>query len=195
MKVYEQVTLEDYVQEYHPEILSQYQKYAVKEKKLTAEQICKLPIDTKNLSSRVASTFALQDITTIGKLLRILLKYDSILWINGIGVKTERDLHKQLSGYNVNVKEPHESGYALRKYALRYCKRKLTVNVANIFEQSTAEILEANKLYTVDDIIRYLNRGRYLHHLHGITKRKTRDIELILGTFAPSFELLLKEFK
>lgn len=189
-----QITLEEYIKTNHPGIYQCYQRQAAEMPKPTVEGICNMPLDTNGLVARAVSELKELDISTVGKLLRVLIIYDSIEWVTGVGVATTNRLNETLQEYDINVREPSLSNCKLREYAMKHCKRNLDIPLAGRLEKKTADVLDGMGIQTISEVIEYLKKNESFDMVMDLAGYQRDNIMAILNQYAKYPECVLYEF-
>lgn len=189
-----QITLDEYLSSRYPYILEAYRRLVEKRKELTAEDICNMELDTKGLTSKAVKELRKLDITTIGKLIRVLLIYGSINWLNGVGVATTNRLYENLRSYEVNVKEPSLTDNELRSYAMEFCRRDLNITIEGKLDDKTYKVLADMSITTIIDIIKWLQKNNSFDMVKALAGYQRDSIMTLLNEYARYPECVKYEF-
>lgn len=190
----EQVTLESYIKENYPDILLEYKAYAAKDKKLSIQEICDLPLDVKGIPWSVVAEFKKLDISSVGKLIRVSLIYSGIGWVSGVGHNTINKLHSSLQQFGINVIEPDLTKEEIRKYAMENCTRNLEISLDHRIDYKTMETLNGMSIYTIKDIIDYLKEHESFDMVEHLAGYQRDNIMALLNQFAKYPECVQYEF-
>ena len=189
-----QITLEEYIKSNHPDIYQAYKNQVSGTAKLTVEDICNMQLDTNGLSAKAVSQLKELDISTVGKLLRVLVIYGSIEWVDYVGVATTNRLHDLLSKYEVNVKEPSLTSWRLREYAMKHCRRNLDVSLSWRLDKKTAEVLKGMNIILISDVIEYLKENESFDMVKSLAGYQRDNIMRLLNQYAKYPECVQYEF-
>lgn len=185
----EYLSLEDYLKEYCPSVLLQYEDYVKNATKYSPEEICDSEIDMSSIINSAITALKAQGIVTYGNLISLLKMYGNLNWVRDIGIATRSKLALQLKDFGIDMERLDLVDEEVIKYAVEKCGRRFEINIDKLLSPMQRASLSKDGITTSEEFVRkFANDDTWfsVHHLMCTDS---------LGKFAPDIKLLRKEIK